>query len=109
MASGNLVVAEAILRRWTTPRGALIDDPNYGWDVMDLVSDDLGPADTQHAQQQLAAEAQKDERVQRARVTLTLKIDGTLDIEALIMTANGPFRMVVNVSQISTSLLLVSP
>ncbi len=28
MVSGNRIVAEALVRRWTTPYGGLIDDPN---------------------------------------------------------------------------------
>ena len=46
IASGNQAVVEAILRRWTTTRGQLIDDPNYGFNVYDLVSDDLGTTDS---------------------------------------------------------------
>ncbi len=109
MATGNQVVAEAVLRRWTTGRGELIDDPNYGFNVMDLVSADLSPKDIAYAQQQLAAEAQKDERVRSASVVLTPHADGTLDLTASIVTAAGPFRLVVAVSATSVTLLLVSP
>ena len=109
MASGNLVVAEAVLRRWTTGRGELIDDPNYGWNVMDLVNDDLGPTDIGYAQQQMAAEAQKDERVRSATVAITLTVAGLLMIVATIVTALGPFRLVVAVTAVDVKLLLVSP
>lgn len=110
MASGTQAVAEAILRRWTTPRGALIDDPNYGFSVMDLVSDDLGKRDIAYAQQQLAQECEKDERVRRASVVLTLAPStGNLTISATVTTAAGPFKLVVAVSAVSVELLLVSP
>jgi phage baseplate assembly protein W len=109
MASGTLVVLEAILRRWTTPRGGLIDDPNYGWNVFDLVSDDLGPRDLRIAQQQLAAEATKDERVRRAAVTVTIDVAGLVRIDATITTAEGPFRFVLGVSAVTPLTLLVSP
>lgn len=109
MASGNQVVAEAVLRRWTTSRGQLIDDPNYGFNVMDLVSADLGPKDIAYAQQQLAAEAEKDERVRSASVNVALTVAGLLTISASVVTAAGPFRLVVAVSATSVSLLLVSP
>lgn len=109
MASGNQVVAEAILRRWSTSRGQLIDDPNYGYNVMDLVSDDLGPGDVAYAQQQLAQEAQKDERVKSASVTVTLTGAGLLTITGAIVTAKGPFSLVVAVNAVSVKLLLVSP
>jgi phage baseplate assembly protein W len=109
MATGNQVVAEAVLRRWATGQGELIDDPNYGYNVMDLVSADLSPRDIAYAQQQLAAEAQKDERVRSASVVLVMHADGTLDLTASVVTAAGPFRLVVAVSATSVTLLLVSP
>ena len=109
MASGNQVVAEAILRRWTTGRGQLIDDPNYGYALIDLISDDLGPTDLAYAQQQAAAEAAKDERVLRASTTMTLSAAGVLTVSATVVTAAGPFKMVVSVSDVTVALLLVSP
>lgn len=108
MASGNLCVAEAILRRWSTSPGQLIDDPDYGRNVYDLLSADLSDDEIAYEQQQLAAEATKDERVRRATVTLTFQVDGTLRIEATITTAAGPFKFVVNVSQVTTQLLMVA-
>ena len=109
IASGNQAVVEAILRRWTTTRGQLIDDPNYGFNVYDLVSDDLGTTDIANAQQKLAAEAQKDERVLRASVQLTLTTPGLLSIVAVITTAAGPFKLVLAVSAVNLTILLVSP
>ncbi len=108
MATGNQVVAEAVLARWTTSRGQLIDDPNYGYNVFDLVNDDLGPTDIAYAQQQMAAEAEKDSRVLTASVSIAL-ISGLLIITANIVTAKGPFKLVVSVSAVDVKLLLVSP
>lgn len=109
IAHGNQAIVEAILRRWTTTRGQLIDDPNYGENVYDFVSDDLGPTDIANAQQKLAAEAQKDERVLRARVQVTLTIAGLLTVAAVITTATGPFKLVLAVSAVTPLVLLVSP
>ena len=109
MATGNQVVAEAILRRWSTGRGQLIDDPNYGFNVMDLVSADLGAKDIAYAQQQLAQEATKDERVKSATVTITLTTEGLLTLTATIVTAAGPFKLVAAVTAVTVTLLLVSP
>lgn len=110
MASGVQVVIEAILRRWSTPAGGLIDDPNYGYSLVDLVSDDLTPTDIQHAQQQLAAEATKDERVRKMVVKLVLApATGMLTVTANGETAAGPFKFVLEVSAVTTRLLLVSP
>ena len=60
MAKGPQCVAEAVVRRWSTTRGRLVDDPNYGTNVTDSISDDLSPRDIARLNQSLAAEAQKD-------------------------------------------------
>ena len=109
MATGNACVGEAIARRWSTGRGQLIDDPNYGYNLTDLVSDDLSPADILRAQQQAGAEALKDERVLRCSVTLTLTVAGLLTVVAAVTTALGPFQLVLAVSATTTQILLVSP
>ena len=109
MASGNQCVAEAVLRRWTTSQGQLIDDPTYGYNLTDLISDDLSDRDTAYAQQQAAAQAQLDQRVLSAQVTLSLSAQGVLNVNAIITTATGPFTLVASISNVTTQLLLVSP
>lgn len=109
MASGLTVVAEAILRRWTTTQGQLIDDPSYGRNIYDLVSDDLSPRDLRYEGQQFAAEAQKDPRVLTAAVTLTLSAAGLLTLTATITTAAGPFSLVLAVSAVMPLTILVQP
>ena len=108
MASGNLVVAEAVLRRWTTSQGQLIDDPTYGYNLMDLISDDLSPDDLAYAQQQAAAQAQEDERILSASVNLDLSVQGVCNVSAVIVTAQGPFKLVASVSAVGVALLLVN-
>jgi len=108
MASGNLVVAEAILRRWTTTQGTLVDDPSYGENVYDLVGDDMSPRDIAYAQQRFVAEARKDPRVLTAVVTLKLLL-GALTLSATITTAAGSFKLVLPVSGVSAQILLVQP
>ena len=109
MASGFQCVAEAVLRRWTTDSGGLIDDPNYGRNVTDNVNADLGPSEIDRWQQQLGAEAEKDERVRRCLVTVSLTTAGVLMVVAQVTTASGPFKMVVGVTSVTPSLLLVAP
>lgn len=109
MSSGFLVVAEAILRRWSTPAGSLIDDPTYGYDLTDLLNDDLSPAAMAYAQQRAGAEAQKDERVLRCVPTITLTTAGLLTVVAEVSTSAGPFKLVASVSAVTTQLLLVQP
>jgi len=107
MATGFRCVAEAVARRWQTPRGGLVDDPNYGFDLTDLVGEDLDVRTLSRYADSAAAEATKDERVQRASVQLSL-VGGLLMVVGAIETAAGPFRLVVAVSQVSVTLLEVS-
>jgi hypothetical protein len=108
MAHGFQVVGEAVARRWGTPQGRLIDDPDYGRDVSDLIGDDLSPAQIVAEAQQLAAEAEKDERVLSCQVALDLSVAGALTVTAQIVTAAGPFKLVLGVSSVSPVTLQVS-
>jgi phage baseplate assembly protein W len=109
MATGNQCVGEAIARRWGTSPGELIDDPYYGYNLSDLIGQDLSPSDLAYAQQQAAAEAQKDERVLACTVTMTLTTAGLLTVIANVRTASGPFQLVLAVSSVSTTILLITP
>lgn len=108
MASGKRAVAEAIARRWGTPRGGLIDDPDYGYDVSDLVNDDLDKATLARVAHFAKAEAEKDERVRSCTVGIVQMIDQSLLVTGTVVTAEGPFQLVVSVSQVTVSLLQVS-
>lgn len=98
MASGLVAVAQAIARRWSTPRGGLISDPTYGENLSDLIGDDLTPAQVAKEQQLLAAQALLDQRVQTAVVTLVLT-NGALTCTGSFTTAAGPFSLVGSASQ----------
>jgi hypothetical protein len=108
MASGFQCVAEAVARRWSTPYGALLYDPDYGYDVTDEVGDDLSPSDIAQMQAKLQNEAQKDERVKSCSATVTLTVAGLLTIVAQIQTAAGPFQLVLAVSAVNVSILMVT-
>jgi hypothetical protein len=108
LVTGNRVVAEAIVRRWNTPRGGMPDDPAYGYDLTAYLNDDLGPGDLAKIGSQAAAEALKDQRVNSATVTVQL-LGGELLVTGSLGTANGPFNLVANVSSVTVTLLKVSP
>lgn len=98
MATGQRCVAEAIARRWATPRGGLVGDTNYGYDLTDFISDDLDRAGLAAISHQAAIEAKKDERVLTCSVTVTSNADGTLSVVAGVTTAAGPFQLVGTVT-----------
>lgn len=107
MVTGHRVVAEAIIRRWQTPRGGLIDDPNYGFDLSGYISDDIDKKDIARITQAAAAEALKDERVLTADVQIQF-IGGVLIASGSFTTAQGPFRLVASVSNVTVQLLQVT-
>lgn len=108
MVTGNRIVAEAIARRLTTPRGGLIDDPNYGYDLTDFLNDDLSPTDVARIAAGVQAECVKDERVSSAVATVTLTA-GVMVVTIALTTANGPFTLVLSITDVTVSILKVTP
>lgn len=111
MVTGFRIVAEAIIRRWLTPRGGLLEDPSYGYDLTDAIGEDIDPSDLARMSQAAAEEAQKDQRVRACYVTMGLINTGgtepTLSVQARVETAAGPFTLVASVSNVTVTLLQV--
>ena len=108
--SGRRALAEALIRRWTTDRGGLIGDPNYGENLTDNINDDIGPGDIGKIQAKAQAEALQDERV--LSITSVAEFDaetGELTIEFTVVDAKGPFSLTVSVDEVTVSLLEVQP
>ncbi len=111
MVTGFRIVAEAIIRRWLTPRGGLLEDPSYGYDLTDAIGEDVGPSDLARMSQAAAEEAQKDQRVRACYVTMGLINTGdnpTLSVQARVETADGPFTLVAAVTNVTVTLLQVN-
>lgn len=103
---GARVVAEAVVRRWTTPNGGLFFDPAFGVDVRALVSQAMTPQTLFALSSQLAAQAEEDERVLSATVDVAFNAQTRkLRISAEIRTARGPFTLVVSADRLSVELL----
>jgi hypothetical protein len=102
------MVAECVLRRWTTPRGLLDYDPNAGFDIRQYLNANLSNATQLYAlRRNLEAEAEKDERVLRCDCVLTF-VGAELTIQATLFLAGGPFVLTAVVSAISVQLLSVT-
>jgi phage baseplate assembly protein W len=102
LVSGNQAVAEAIARRLQTPRGGLIDDPNYGYDLTAFINDDLTTPQLASIQSQVSAECLKDQRVRAAATTVTF-FSGVLIVSIVLTTATGPFTLVLSVSAVAAN------
>ena len=105
--TGRTGLAQAVARRYITPRGRLIDDPNYGFDLTEYVNDDLSPADIARIQAGAEAEAVKDERVEDAQVSLVVTTAGTMIVTVVLTDAKGPFTLVMSVTSTTVQLLTV--
>lgn len=104
--SGQAAVGEAVARRLMTPRGSLPFLPNYGTDIRNRLNDTITPEQLASLRSSIEAEAEKDERVERAEATVTyLDASHTLLIALKLTTGTGPFDLVLRVSQLSVELL----
>lgn len=127
VSSGRQCLGENLARRLETPKGALIDDPNYGFDVTARLGDDVSAADVLEIQNGCEAEFLKDERVLAAAVTvqfvglsqIAAAVAGTvtnpqpvpqgaLVVTAIITDSTGPFKLVLAVTSLTVQLLQVT-
>lgn len=77
------IIMQALQRRFTTPRGTLADDEDYGLDLTTRVHRPLTPNELRSLQSQCIGEARKDERIDTITMRLTyenktLSVSGTL-------------------------------
>lgn len=108
--TGWRCLAQAIGRRLTTPRGSLIDDAAYGFDVRTRLHDALTPSDLATMTGFVKREIEADERVDRADVSIAFSAPtSTLTIKAVVTTGDGPFRLVLAVSSVTTEILAAEP
>lgn len=106
--SGPMVVVEAVLRRWSTPTGGLLEDPNYGFDLSAYCNADVSPRDVAQLSSSLNAEAEKDERVLECLSTVSLGRDDVLSVTANLTLLDGEeFTLVLAVTAVTVELLRV--
>lgn len=108
--TGSRVLAEALYRRWSTERGELPYDPDYGTDARDMIGETQSPAQIGEWQTKLAREAEKDERVEGCEVTVSYDFAAsTAIITGTVTPSEGPtFRLVVAVDELTTTILRVT-
>lgn len=106
--SGWRCLAQALGRRLVTPRGSLIDDPAYGYDLRSRLADVITTADLAQLGGIVKREFEADERVERADVTVTYTASA-LRVVSQITTATGTMRLVLAVSSVTTDILAAEP
>jgi hypothetical protein len=100
IVGGRLGLAQSLLRRLTTRKGTLLDDPSYGYDLRMLI----GAAVTRsEVEQGVSAQVLADERVRDAQVQVT--VGETIRVDIRIVDSQGPFRLVLAASDLSVEIL----
>jgi len=89
-----LAVTQANYRRLTTPRGAIPDAPNDGFDVVALLNKGMTPEQITGLAGQIKSELDKDDRNQNVAVTLTPTGSSNFDLDVSGETAAGPFNLI---------------
>lgn len=114
VVSGRTLLAQAIARRLQTPKGALLDDPNYGYDLVGQLNSDIAQGDLGRIAAAVTAECQKDQRVFSASVTVvaaTIVVNNAsllgLKVTISLITGIGPFVLVIGVAGVTLTLLSI--
>lgn len=105
--SGNRCLAENIARRISAARGSLFYDPNYGTDIRSRLN---AAQRVEITASQIEAEALKDERVKDVAASVTFgeagsANEGTLQVELSLTASDGPFSLVLSVSNVTVQIL----
>lgn len=105
----KLLIAQALIRRWMTPRGMLLDDPDYGTDLAEFMHEEVDELTLARMRAEARAEALKDERVVECTVDSTTfdRSTETLTFVFLVEAAETAIRLVVSVDAVNVSLLSV--
>lgn len=82
-----LGIAEACARRLQTPRGGLIDDPDYGFDVRGLENRGVPEATLRDLAGQIRSELKKEDRITDASVTV-VRSGSSLAIQIVLTPAD---------------------
>lgn len=104
-------IALRIARRLTTPYGALgaiNDDPDFGYDVFQLLNIASNQGLLIAARSDIETECLKDEEIQDATVDLESQGSG-ISITVDLTASTGPFQLVMNIQDVTYATLQINP
>lgn len=109
LVSGGECYGQALLRRLVTPRGSLVDDDQYGYDVRSWLGETLRPGDLQRLEREVVRECLADERTDTADATATQAADGsiTLVVTAWAVDDQVTVRLTLAISDVTVDVLAV--
>lgn len=109
LARGVQVVAEAIYRRLTTPRGMLLEDPDYGRDVREYLSMEMTPTNLARVPGEIRNEVMKDDRIESCELTSTITGTGAsvaLEVTLDCVCGSGPFDLSVFLTPTTVDIII---
>ncbi len=78
-------IAQGAIRCLTTPRGSLVDDPDYGFDLRAVTSRGVATGELRGIASAIAGEVTKDDRISDVTVELSASLaNQTLDVKLRI-------------------------
>lgn len=105
----RVAVAQAVIRSLITPRGAVLDAPDYGLDLRGMLNRGLTNTEIRALADQCRAEARKDDRVEDATVTMTYTDSTkTMDVRVVLQCVDpvlGTFDFVFAVTADGAALI----
>lgn len=106
LVSDELNVLCALARRYRTTRGTLFYDSEYGFNLLELVGEDVSEAQLAIAKNEIALEAEKDERVLTASADVASNPNGTLTVTVSVTLRDGEtFTLVLAVSALTVEIV----
>lgn len=101
-----LIIAQALARRFLTPRGTLLDDADYGCDLRGMLNRGVTQEELRSLHTRVTNEAIKDERVEIVTVSASIDtantVDQTVQISMVITPRDPriePFAFVLRVTE----------
>jgi len=113
LTSGRKNLAQALARRLMTPAGFLQrahgGDADYGYDLRGMLNQAQTLDQIASIEAAVKGQVQLDERVNAVEVTATFTLaTSTLSVDILVQDDEGPFRLVVSVTEATADLVLAS-
>lgn len=96
--SGPIALAQNVYRRLSTPRGMVIDAPDYGRDLRAYLHKGLTPTEQTGIPGEVRAEILKEERIENAEVQVTAFVDEAMTLAIRCESAEGPFSLTLDVT-----------
>lgn len=106
LVTGRRAVAQALVRRYGTPRGGLFYDPEYGFDLRLFVNSNVTEAMLFQISSGAEAEAVKDQRVLSCSVSAAFDAPTeTLRVTVSAVSQFGPFSLVLGIDSATVAII----